>query len=194
MLNLGFGPSQDISFSFPGGTDIGPFNTSVAVPADIVVLSPDLADQNLSLNLSETLDLLWVAGNPADIVVFTIVVSSFDTSVDPDGNVTSTGSTVFVSCDFSDNGSGNVPASAMASLPTSGGLSSSTSLTFSRTRTVQASVPLMRVGGNGTVRVTGSTNVSRIIVTIPDIPDLCSFVTCPAGEVCNPTTFQCEPG
>ena len=203
LVALGFGGGQTIDFGFPGGADIGPFSASVDLPDQITVTLPDLSAGSLTLDTSRAWELMWIAGSPADTVGVTLSRSSFDTVSNPDGSFSSTGSTTLILCEFADDGTGTIPAGAMARLPAEGA-TSTTVIAFSRERSVSVSVPLRRVAGNGVVRAVGSASVSRAytalgipelpdIPEIPDLSDLCALIPCPDGEVCNPDTFLCEP-
>ncbi len=197
LVALGFEGGQTIDFSFPGGADLGPFSASIDIPDDIVVTSPDLSASALTLNTSRDWDITWVTGSPTDTVVVTLTQSTVDNS---DGSVSSTVVHTTILCKFADDGTGTIPALAMSMLPAESA-TGTTTVTFSRERTVSVSVPLRRVAGEGVVNVVGSASVSKTFTAfsipdlpaIPDLSDLCSFITCPAGEVCNPDTLQCEP-
>lgn len=203
LFALGFSGGQRIDFSFPGGADIGPFSVSVDLPDQITVVSPDLSASSLTVDKSRAWDISWVAGSPTDTVGVTLAQSTVDIVNNPDGSASSTGSTTRIFCEFSDDGAGTIPALVMSLLPDATA-TSTTSVTFSRDRTVSVLVPLRRVAGEGVVKVVGSSSVSKAftafgvpdfpgIPDIPDISDLCSLITCSDGEVCNPNTLLCEP-
>jgi hypothetical protein len=187
LIALGFGANQTVAFGFEGGLDIGGFAGSVQVPEPIVVTSPDLMDADLVISNSGALAFVWVAGS-GDLVYVSIGAST--------SSITSVQSTT-ISCEFPDNGSGTIPAGAMALLPDD---ATATSVTVLRYLTTEIDVPLNRVGGTGIVYLNGSTSMSRAIINtggigipdIPDLSDLCDLITCPDGTVCNPETFMCE--
>jgi hypothetical protein len=157
-LKLGFAAGQTVTFSFPGGTDLGAFSGSMGIPADLSVTSPNLAAAGTTLNLSGALNLAWQAGNPTDIVEVTIIGSTSGIQDNGDGTQTTTMHTVMIQCELPDTGSGSISRDLMARIPPD---SSSTTLSLKRTRSVEASVPLMRVSGNGVVKLVGQTGVSR---------------------------------
>ncbi len=198
LLALGFGAGQTVRIAFPGGADLGAFEAVVDVPPEVEVLTPDLTAADLTLDLGAALDLAWVAGDAGDTVVVTITSSSFLPIPNPDGTLTASGTTVSVECRFPDTGSGTVPAAAMGSLPTDDPLATTT-LSVSRTREGEASVPLRRVAGSGKVHLIGRAGVTRAFIPLPEVPDipdlsdLCSLIPCPAGTVCNPDTLTCDP-
>jgi len=191
LIALGFGAGQMIDVGFPGGADLGAFETSLAVPAQLVVTSPDLSDSSLALSRNDPLNLAWVAGNASDAVDVTISSAYSDTSVGTDGTVAYTSTAVSINCQFPDTGSATIPASAMSMLPVAG-TSTTTFISLQRTTQDTVAVPLHRVSGNGTVYLYGSSGVSRSIFELPDFTDLCSFITCPTGQTCNPDTLLCE--
>ena len=49
----------------------------------------------------------------------------------------------------------------------------------------------MQTAEAGSLRRWFTTTVGQSF-DIPDIPDFCSFITCPDGLTCNPDTFLCE--
>ena len=194
LTALGFGAGQDVTFSFPGGSDIGAFSASVDVPADIEVTQPDLADPDLTIDLSAALALIWVPGVSSDEIVVSVLASSSETVVDG-GTVTITSTSAAVTCLFPDTGSASVPASALSNLPDSE--NATTVLTVIRQHTEEVDVPLNRTGETGVVRLIGGVSVTRALLSIPGLPDigdldLCSFIPCPDGQTCNPETFMCE--
>jgi len=121
----------------------------------------------------------------------TISSAYSDTSVGTDGNVTYTSTAVSIYCEFPDTGSATISAPAMSKLPAAG-TSTSTLISLQRITQDTVAVPLHRVSGNGTVYLNGSSSVSRSIFELPDFSDLCSFITCPDGQTCNPDTLLCE--
>lgn len=195
LVSMGFDAGQQVTFSFPGGADIGAFQVSVNLPERVNVTSPDLTDPNLSLDLGSPLNVTWAAGGGSETVTVMVLSGSVQIVTNPDGTTAISGLNVIAQCEFPDNGSGTVPTNVLTELPADGAITVTT-LTVTRTRQAEVAVPLNRVAGNGVVQVIGQAGVSRALIALPDIPDfnICDFLTCPSGEVCNPTTFQCEPG
>lgn len=194
LVAMGFGAGDTVRFSFPGGADIGAFTADVVLPDEIVVLTPDLNDTGYTLDTGSSLNLTWVPGDSSDTVAVTLTGSSFSLSGGSVG-----GQTVVITCEFPDTGSGTVPLEAVSRLPTD---STATTLSVGRKRTLQASVPLLRVAGEGVVDLVGGVSVTRTIIAIPGLPDLpdlpdfsdfdpCSLIPCPEGQVCDPETFMC---
>jgi len=179
LLAMGLDAGQTITFSFPGGADIGAFSGSVEVPADLNVTSPDLDDPNLVLDLNGDLDVVWDAGNSSDTVSVTVGGSTFDMS---GGSLTS----VSIMCEFPDTGSGTVPASLTARIPSD---AQNTVISISRINQEDVSVRLNRTGGTGIVRLGGSVGVTRVFMAAFD---MCDYITCPEGQVCNSLTGACE--
>jgi len=198
LMAMGFDSNQTVSFSFPGGVDIGAFDAAIEVPPDLEVTSPDLSDTELSLDTGSALTVQWVAGDPSDTVGVTLSASEF--SGDP---ATGTTTSVYIWCEFADTGSGTVSAELMDRLPDS---SLSTSLGAYRVRQEEVDVPLLRVDGTGIVHLFGESGVTRVFsgTAPPDMGDLppglsdpCALagVICEEDEVCNTDTFPftCVP-
>lgn len=190
LIALGFGGSQTINFSFPGGADVDPFSISLDMPDKITVTTPDLSAGSLTLDTSRDWDILWIAGNLADTMRVVLTRINSDSVSNPDGSFSTTGNVTAISCEFADDGTGTIPAGALALLPAKNA-SSATAIVFFRERTVFVTVPLRRVAGDGVVRAVGSAIVARSFTEF-DTSDLCALITCPEGEVCNPETFQCD--
>jgi hypothetical protein len=154
----GFNAGQTVAFSFPGGTDLGAFTGAISVPPDLNVTSPNLAAAGTTLNLSQPLNLAWVAGNSADVVEVTIIGGASTSQDNVDGSVTTTMRSVTIKCDLPDTGSGTISGDLLARLP-----ANNTTITLSllRTRSVEVSAPLKRVSGNGVVKIVGQAGVSR---------------------------------
>ena len=171
LLALGFDAGQTITFNFPGGADIGMFDASIAVPADLNLTTPDLANPDLALDFTSALDLVWMAGSASETVFVSVYVNdavAFDVGEEgPSGPITST----FVECEFADTGSGTIPAAAMSRLPAESDFSNFSAM---RQREFDVGAPLNRVDGDGIVRVVARAGVSRSFfdLDIPDIPDI----------------------
>jgi hypothetical protein len=169
LLGLGFDAGQQISFTFPGGSDIGPFAAALEVPSDVGLVSPNLDDPALRLNYTEALDLSWAAPASASAGSTTVNVTVAAATVDEDPpNETLRGGVV--SCDLPDTGSGTIPASIMSRLPADANV---VFLTVIRARTESIGVPLS-AGGTGALTLTGLvTEVWTRIDVVggpPDIP------------------------
>jgi hypothetical protein len=156
LLALGFDAGQTIRFSWPGGADIGAFSDSIGVPQEIVVLSPDFGDLNLAITTNAGLDVRWVAGNASDTVTVLVSGSVSSSQNNPDGTFTTNSMSVTISCEFGDDGSGTVPATAMQRLP-----GPVTFISVARQRSRDIQVPLHRTGGTGIVLLQGQTSVGR---------------------------------
>ncbi len=223
LLDMGFDAGQTITFSFPGGADIGAFETGIDMPPDLDVTAPNLADPDLTLDFGSALDLEWVPGVPSEIVVVDIVANDTPMFGAGGDDLGESFSMTFVTCEFPDIGSGTIPAEVMARLPAASDFSS---LSVARTRQADADAPLNRVAGNGMVEIVARAGVSRSFFSyvIPDIDDLfpddfdpddfdpddllpdgfdpddfdpCELlgITCAEDEVCNTDTypFTCVP-
>jgi len=145
LLALGFDAGQTITYNFPGGADINAFTGSTEVPADVQLISPDFTDPNLTLDRNSALNVVWTAGNPSDTVEVALRASTQEPT-----------SFVFVSCKCADTGSTTVSADLMSRLPAD---SASISLTVSRIREVELSLPLKV--GSGTAMLKGMASVDR---------------------------------
>ena len=198
LLALGFASEQAVSFAFPGGADLGAFNTSIDVPAIPEVSSPDLSDDTTTLDFGGPLSLVWDAGSAQETIFVTLTSSTSEFTTNPDGTFTSVSESAYAICEFPDTGTATVSAAVTSRLPNEGS-NLSKFLNVERRRQRQINVPLRRVAGNGVVQVFGGASVGRSFFELPDVPDLpdidpCDFITCDEGQVCNPETFLCEPG
>lgn len=156
LFALGFNADQDVTFSWPGGADIGPFMDTVHVPRDLVVTSPNLSDPDLVIATDTSLVLNWDPGDAAQRVSVFVTGSTSSFMTLPDGTFFSQSMSVTIQCTFPDNGSATVPATVMArmSLPV-------TSFSLTRQRSREINVPLRRTGGTGVLFLQGSTSISR---------------------------------
>lgn len=162
-LSLGFQAGQTINFHFPGGADIGEFDASITMPAQLVVKSPSLSDPNATISLTADLRLTWVAGRSTDTVQ--VVITGGTAAVDDnlDGSTTVAGRSVAVTCDFPDTGAATVPVERLSRIPAD---TQNVTLLVFRTRTTQVDVPLKSTGGTGKIEVTGETGITRAF-TLP---------------------------
>ncbi len=158
LLSLGFDAGQTINFEFPGGVDIGAFDASTTVPADLLVTSPNLSDPNATISLTAPLNLTWVAGSAADTVEVTISGGNSASDDNADGSTTVATHFVSVSCSFPDTGAGTVSASLLSRIPPDTQI---VTLLVFRNRKTQIEVELKNTDGTGTVEIVGQTGVSR---------------------------------
>ena len=171
LIALGFDAGQSYSFRFPGGADIGAFEGSIDMPADLDVTSPDLADPNLALDFSSALQVAWAAGSPSETVVVTLVTNDMPLYATDGESAVTTVTTTLVTCEFADTGSGTVPAQAMAMLQADADYSV---FSAARQRRTNIDAPLNRTDGDGVVSLYGSAGVTRSFYSfeIPDYDDI----------------------
>jgi hypothetical protein len=192
LADLGFGADQPITVDFPGGADIGAFRGTIELPPELQLTSPDPFEiTDIALNLNEDLDFTWVAADPTDDVQVTVTGLTLADS-------TSAGThAVTIQCAFPDTGSGTVPAELMSLLPSDAFI---VDLTATRLTQTQVTAQLNRTGGSGFVSLEGSVGVTLSLTNTqldpgiepaPGGDDLCDFITCPEGEVCDPETGMC---
>ncbi len=158
LLGMGFDAGQTITFSFPGGTDIGAFTASIGVPADLNLTSPDLGDPNLVIHASAPLNFAWTAGNATDKVQVMIMGSRSESTQHDDGTTTYSSTYTIIICEFPDTGSGVVSTELLSRLPSG---SQYTVVWVQRMRRAEVNVPLKRVNESGIVTVTGVTGAMR---------------------------------
>ena len=181
-----------VTFSFPGGTDVGAFTASVTLPPEVTVVSPDLADPDLELDLGSALPVHWEPRHFEGGISIAVIATYLDMDLPTYVSVSAV-------CDVVDDGSATIPAQVMAALVGPGDLRG-VSFRIWRQREVHVDVPLPRVGGTGVVTVTGSTNTERTIYPdeynpIPEGYDPCTATgnPCAENEVCNLQTLECDP-
>jgi len=159
LLKLGFNAGQTVSFSFPGGADIGAFDATVNVPPDLNVTSPDLSDPNLRVDVNNPLNVTWVAYEPSGVVW--LWVGGSEVSIGPTSTVVTF---ALIQCEVPDTGSGTIPADLMSRLPVN---ANGYFVMLHRSRLTDVEVPLRRVAGRGVVEVLGMTSVSRFFYKTP---------------------------
>ena len=173
----GFTTGETYTFEFAGGIDIAAFMTSIGLPSGFTSTTPDLSDDDLTIDKSAALDVAWAPSGSADSVTVHVSTANIDTFVT-------------IICTFDDIGSATVPLAAMECLLDD---STSTTVSISRTNSEQIEVALT-AGGSGTLFVTAQTGDARTIFAGSDTGgvDPCDFIPCPEGTTCNPNTFLCE--
>lgn len=165
LLGLGFDAGQTIELSWPGGADLGAFTDAVAVPAEIVLLSPNLEDPNFTIQAGAPISATWTP-NPTATGLFTISVASSESSFSerPDGRLDVSTTTVTVSCAFQDSaGTGTISGDLTGRLAADALFQS---FTVARIASAETEVPLLRTGGMGIVELSGQTSISRNILNI----------------------------
>jgi len=149
--------ADTVTFSWPGGVDIGPFSASVQTPAQIVLQSPAAQDMYpdhpglvsfVDIDPAQDLLVQWDASTPADGVML-MLSAGFVNEAD---QTYETGSVV---CTLVDDGSHIVPVSLLSQLPVSP--TQGIALNIVRMNRTQAQVPLTR-GGNGWVILRGESS------------------------------------
>jgi len=158
LLDLGFDTGQTLTFTFPGGEDLGPFNASLEVPPLPVVTMPDLADPDLTWKSSGSLALLWEPGDRGDSLMVMLAAIENEDTDNPDGTTTTTQTRVQMQCVFPDTGSATIPEEVISQVPTDVG---SVYIQVGWVERGEVSVPLVRQGGTGRIQVGGYTARSR---------------------------------
>ncbi|BCX82978.1 hypothetical protein MIT9_P2569 [Methylomarinovum caldicuralii] len=96
-------------FTGPGGTDVGPFETTLRAPAPLTVASPDLVSGPVIHNASDDLVLEWNGQNSRGTVE--AILSTVNSDITTGSSTIKT-----VTCRFVDDGEGVVPADMLSRL------------------------------------------------------------------------------
>jgi hypothetical protein len=164
LLAQGFDAGQTMSFSWPGGADIGAFSGSVRIPPVIQLITPAgvTTDPSFQINVNAPFGATWApAQTSSNEFIISVSTSTFSFTMSPDGTFTSRSDSVTVRCTFPDSaGSGTIPQSVMSRLQPD---SQSSSVTFSRLEQAEVRAPLRRTGGSGVVVLSGSADLTRSV-------------------------------
>ena len=165
LVDLGFDAGATVVFEFPGGDDIAAFSASVNVPADLVLLSPDLTDDSFTYGDGSAINVRWEpdeTSSEADDETTTqvwIYLSATNGLAGIDGFADARdGEWVTVLCAVEDGGTYTVSADIVAKLPDYE-LAPTFAISVMRVRTKQVEVELTE-GGTGIVQIQGSVEVS----------------------------------
>ena len=172
----GYGPSQNVMFSWPGGSDINSFSGSVQVPSAIDITSPDIAGASFDVVPGQPVAFEWT--KPADsdqdgkldIILGTSIFEFMQGSGD---EVTIDSTTVTATCPFTDsNGSGTVTGAVTSKLQSSVSFPLIYSKTFSAERGdfKEISVTGSGIGSGKKVFMSGTTSVSRSLASAFPFP------------------------
>ena len=150
LREQGFGPGQTVELSWPGGADIGAFSTTIDVPPAVEEVTPDSC--SFVVDPSADLEVTWAPAKGFSGNVVVELCSGRTTFTETTTSIEE----VCVVCEFPDSdGSGTIPAAALAALPGAGEGGKSfgfTDLVVFRETTQNVNVPLVS-GGQGVVRV-----------------------------------------
>lgn len=162
LLGQGFDAGQTMTFSWPGGADIGAFSDSVRIPPVVQLTAPAgvLTDPDYEIDIGVPFSATWVpAQTSSDEFLITVSTSTFSFMMNPDGTFSQRSETVAVQCTFRDStGSGTIPANVMSRLQRD---SENSSVTFTRSEEKEIRARLKRTGGSGVVILSGSTVLTR---------------------------------
>ena len=117
-----FDAGEALTFSFPGGEDIGPFDATIDASGDLAVTTPDLADENLLLDVGSEFAIEWTPLDPSATINLTIEAGDVSVYYNwaeniADGDAEDVPYTyATLTCAFADTGSATVPAEAMRTL------------------------------------------------------------------------------
>ena len=150
LASSGFNNGETLSFTWPGGLDIGAFTAQGVIPGRLTVTAPSDLSNAFSANaLQNGLPVAWSTqgqGSYVSLVLETIVIDNIFSPVRVGALV----------CRAADDGSYTIPASALAQMPQiTGNTGTQINYLFAKRHTVaQATAPLTRGNGNGYVVVT----------------------------------------
>lgn len=158
FLSTGFDNGNTLTYSWPGGVDLGPFSVTETIPGRLTITAPtSLSGLFSETTLLEGLPVTWDTNGAGDYVTLLIETVVLDSLVSP----LRFGA---IACKAADDGSFTIPASALAQLPQpSGGITLQVNYLFAKRHAVaEADVPLVRGGGNGyVVLITGTEPVRK---------------------------------
>ena len=151
---FGFDFGDEVTYSWPGGLDIGPFSTPVQLPGTIAFTSPEITTSewgqySVDIDLDSDLALAWNADQPGDLVIVSVSSMVYEGDIPQSGSVT---------CMLVDDGSHVIPASLLSQLPQSDQHAHVTFFAIRYSVSVIA-VPLTH-GGNGWVTVMAGSSVT----------------------------------
>lgn len=162
----GFGPDQNMMYSWPGGDDINSFNGSAMVPAAINLTMPDLTDSAFDVTPGSPINFAWTPDPDQDGELdVTVTTSSTEFTQGSGDNVTIESTTVVATCSFTDSaGSGTMSGSVTSKLLPSASLPAIYAKTLSADRAYLTAVPVSGsgVGSKAKVLISGTSSVSRV--------------------------------
>jgi hypothetical protein len=101
-----------LTFSWPGGIDIGPFSGAIDIPSELVFSTPaftsDGCQFQFAFDIEQDLDLAWDASSPGDFVVVALSVLPLKD-----------GAYATLRCFLEDDGEYTIPQAALSQLPPS---------------------------------------------------------------------------
>ncbi|HOZ50009.1 MAG TPA: carboxypeptidase regulatory-like domain-containing protein [Candidatus Hydrogenedentes bacterium] len=142
-----------LTYSWPGGVDIGPFSASLQVVGPPDLASPEITDgpygtHYVNIDLGTSLPLVWDAASPGTLLNVMVVSTATPLSGVKDVAGTRRG---YVNCVLRDDGSHTIPAALLGQLPVAGpGEKQQILFSVTRFKYGVANVPLV-AGGNGVV-------------------------------------------
>lgn len=158
FLSTGFDNGNTLTYSWPGGIDLGPFSVAETIPGRLTITAPaSLSGLFSETTLLEGLPLTWNTEGAGDYVTLLIETVVLDSLVSP----LRFGA---IACKAADDGSFTIPASVLAQLPQpTGGITLQVNYLFAKRHAVaEADVPLVRGGGEGyVVLITGTEPVRK---------------------------------
>lgn len=100
-----FVPNASHSITAPGGAGMDAYTHSQTAPGDLVVTAPDMGQSPLVIPIAQDLVVTWTPTGGSDLVVVRIDQEDIDLVT-----------TNAVTCSFTDDGSGTIPAATLATL------------------------------------------------------------------------------
>lgn len=168
-LAEGYDGGQTIQFSWPGGDDINAFSSSIAVPPNVVVTSPNLESASFGVNPGDTVSLQWVPGTDDDGKLAVALFSSITSFTQgQNGSSTIDSTSISIVCLFTDSaGSGSVPSAATSRLQQQVSLPQlfAKSITISRENTKTVGVTAPGNGGARDVSFIATNSLSRSLAS-----------------------------
>ncbi|MBI4556199.1 MAG: PKD domain-containing protein [Candidatus Hydrogenedentes bacterium] len=156
-------PITTAAFSWPGGGDLGAFETSILLPTSLLLTAPEIYSQNwvnmAKLDVTRPLTVTWeTAGKSGESVQILLQAMSYVQTQDANEQITKV-----IVCRAADDGSFTIPVEVMSQLPEEpsikwGYWSYSQYLYVHRFTTATTNVPLVKRPGSGVVRLYGSSD------------------------------------
>ncbi len=163
FLNEGFDFGDTLTYTWPGGLDLGAFSVSGVMPGELTFTAPDSLQAISSEDaLANGLTVEWDTENTGDfitLVVQTVVIDNSESLVDLG----------VIVCRLIDDGSYTIPAEKLAELPQAeGNISLKVNYLLAIRRAVAtADVPLVHNEGNGYVALlTGPAPTNKFSVEV----------------------------
>lgn len=147
-------PGDLLTFSWPGGFDIGAFSNNITLPGTAVPTNPsfEMGGVGIPFPLDQALAVTWVPGG-SDYVGLQLGATITNT-------VTGYYATTLIICNVEDNGAYTIPRDMMLQLPEDGtDTTLMVWLNFSMNNSKSINVPLVH-GGQGRMLMTGTSSAN----------------------------------